>query len=272
MTTVPPPLLPDNPGDFAIGLRPIAPHAWIQGGEPQPWLRKDRLYADHRRLVFGELEGSRAGQAEVLELVDTVTVDRPTDLDGPPLFAASRRIADDLCLMQREAEDWRLTAISLSAGTYFTADEALGKTLAELHGPVPGFGERLLTRVRRIFDNLPADSVLERRNWTVTNSEALFAPDPAPIRARIAGIDAATAGAVLRVRSERQTIRRLPRTGGIVFMIRIWSRSLDELAAGPGGLAPFAVAWRAASVDFAAYKRFDLYAPLVESVLRARGE
>ena len=43
----------------------------------------------------------------------------------------------------------------------------IGKPLAGLHAPVPGFGERFLKRVVRIFDALGADAVLERRNWTV---------------------------------------------------------------------------------------------------------
>jgi hypothetical protein len=267
----PPNVFPEMAGDFAIGLRPIAPEGWFEGGEAAPAVRKDALLAAHPELVWGELAGSREGQVEVAELVAAAT---GCDLAAgpPPLYAAARAVSDDLCLMQPVDGAWTLTAISLSAGTYFTAREALGKTTAELHGPVPGFGGRLLPRVERIFDNLPADSVLERRNWTVANTADTFAPDAAAVRAELPRITAETAGERLFVRSERQTIRRLPRTGGVVFTIRVWSRSLGEIAEHPADFERLRAAWRAATEDFAAYKRFDLYRDLVEGFLRVRGE
>src|SRR5690606_30935497 len=60
----------EDSADFAIGLRPIAEADWLEGGEADPAARKDPLFAARRETVFGELDGSRAGQDEVLELVD----------------------------------------------------------------------------------------------------------------------------------------------------------------------------------------------------------
>ena len=110
--------------------------------------------------------------------------------------------------------------------------------------------------------------MLERRNWTLLNSDALHTPSSAPIRARIGEIDAAEAGSVLHLRVERQTLRRLPRTGGALFTIRVWLAPLGDLAAEPARLAAFARAWRDATPELRAYKRFDLYDDLVEAFLR----
>src|SRR4051812_12896931 len=114
----------DGPPDFAIGLKPIAADAWLEGEEADPAARKDPLFAAAPDLVWGALPGSEPGQAEVLALVAATTPveDRP---DLPPLYAAARCVADDLCLMEKRDGGWTLTAVSLSAGSFFTAAEAL---------------------------------------------------------------------------------------------------------------------------------------------------
>ena len=261
----------EESGDFQIGLRPIAVDDWLEGGEADPARRKDPLYAGPRGLVWAETAGSREAQAEALAMVEEALGRRIGTGDRPPLWAASRAVPDDLCLMQKIAGEWRLTALSLSAGGFFTAEEAIGKSLGELHGPVSGFGERFLTRVQRIFEGLRPELVLERRNWTLLNGEALHTPFSAPIRARIGEIAPGEAGRVLHTRVERQTLRRLPHSGAALFTIRVWLAPLTQLAAEPGRLAAFARAWRTATPELRAYKRLDLYDDLVEGFLASEG-
>ena len=76
---------------------------------------------------------------------------------------------------------------------------------------------------------------------------------------------------MLNLRVERQTLRRLPLTGGALFTIRVWLAPLDSLRDDPARLAAFARAWRAATPELRAYKRFDLYDDLVEGFLRQSG-
>jgi hypothetical protein len=261
----------EEAADFTIGLRPIPVDAWLEGGEAEPATRKDPLYAARRGLVWAEAEGSRPAQAEALGLVEAALGAPSAASHLPPLFAAARRVPDDLCLMEKREGEWRLTALSLSAGSFFTAEQVVGHSLAELHGPVTGFAERLLGRVQRIFEGLRPDLVLERRNWTVLNSPELHTPAADPIRATIGRIDPRLAGETLHLRVERQTLRRLPQTGAALFTIRVWLAPLQELAEQPTQLAAFARAWRTAHPDLRAYKRFDLYDALVESFLRQAG-
>jgi dimethylamine monooxygenase subunit A len=250
---------------FSIGLRPIAADAWLEGGAADP-VRKPRLRTEHGAKVWGELEGSRGAQSEVLALVEAASGARAGP--GEPLWAASLLVADDLCLMERRDQAWTLAAVSLCSPTFFTAEEALGKPLAGLHGPVPGFAEHLLGRVERIFDNLPADQVLERRNWTVVNSPELFLPHSAPVRERVRDIDPASAGDALHLRVERQTIRRLP-GGAVIFTIRVWRDALASLRADPEVLAAFAKAWRESPPTFREYKGLARYDALIERFLES---
>lgn len=258
----------DAPPDFAIGLSPIEEADWLEGGETDPAARKDALYETARELVWAETEGSRPAQAEALAMVEAAT-GLKGDPAFPPLYAASRLVADDLCLMEKRDGEWTLTALSLSAATFFRADEVVGKHLSALHGPVPNFEDRLLTRVARIFEGLRPELILQRRNWTVVNTDALHTPDPAPIRARIDEI--ASPDREFFVRVERQTLRRLPRTGGALFTIRVWRHPLEALRDDPERLAAFAQAWRAASPEFRDYKKLHLYDHLVEAFLRESG-
>ncbi len=257
----------EEAGEFRIGLKPIAATAWFEGGEADPALRKDALLAAHHDAVWAETPGSRPAQVELRAMVAAALGRTLGMQDTPPLLAAARWVADDLCLMERCDGVWRLTALSLCAGSFFTASQVIGRSLAELHGPVTGFEDRLLTRVTRIFDGLREDLVLERRNWSVVSSPDLFAPDPGPMRDAIPAIDPDRAAEALFARCERQTLRRLPRTGAIAFSIRVWVDPLSVIAAEPERLARFARAWRSADPDFRAYKRLDLYDALVARII-----
>jgi len=253
----------DAPPGFSIGLAPIEPIDWFEPGEADP-ARKDALLAADPGLVFGETEGSRPAQAEALGLVEAATGQKARP-DLAPLWAASRLVADDLCLMERRDGAWSLSALSLCSGTFFTAREALGKSLEGLHQPVEGLGDSFVSRMARIFDGLPAGRVVQRRNWTLVNDEALHLPDPAAVRARIPTIDPDEAGGALFVRVERQTLRRLPTSGAVLFTIRIWRHPLAALEG--ERLAAFAQAWRSAPPAFRAYKQLAAFDPLVEAFL-----
>lgn len=257
--------------DFSIGLRPIPETVWLEGGEADPAARKRPLLRDHAATVWGEIAASRPGQAEVLEMVEAALGQSPAR-DLPPLLAAAHRVPDDLVLMEKRDGGWRVGAISLCAPTFFSVPEVLGKSLGEIHDPVNGFRGRFLSRVERIFEGLRPGLVLQRRNWSVVNSDEPFTPNPAPIRAKIPEINPDEAGQSLFVRVERQTLRRLPRTGGALFTIRVWLDPLDAVAADPARLSAFAHAWRNATSDFRAYKRLPLYDELVGGFLRAHGE
>ncbi len=254
----------EEAADFRIGLRPIAPADWLEGGEMNPASRKDALLARDPARVWAELADSRPAQAEALAAVEAAT-GQTGDPAPPPLWSAARLVSDDLCLMEKRGGAWRLTALSLCAGSYFSAHEVIGRSLAELHGPVTGFAERFGARAERMFEGLRPGLVLERRNWTLLNSAELSTPDPGPIRAEIPGILPEKAGRVLHTRVERQTLRRLPTTGAMLFTIRVWLSPLERLRG--SGLAAFAHAWRTAGPDFRAYKRLDLYDDLVEGFL-----
>ncbi|EJF63074.1 hypothetical protein DICSQDRAFT_56371, partial [Dichomitus squalens LYAD-421 SS1] len=76
---------------------------------------------------------------------------------------------------------------------------------------------------------------------------------------KLATVGCAVTPATLRLRTERQTLRRLPRTGAIVFTIRVYQTRLDELASEPGVPGRAASAIRSWPEDVARYKARGAY-------------
>lgn len=261
------PPFPDAPAEFRIGLAPVGLDLWLTA-DAAATTRKEALLAADRAQVWGETGGSRPAQAEALAMIRDWSGAGPPVGDAPPLWQAARLVADDLCLMERRGGDWTLTAASLCAATFFTAEAVVGRPLARLHAPVPGFGEGLLERIVRVFERLPPDRVLERRNWTVVNSDDLFLPDPAPVRARLA-----EGPQPLFLRSERQSLRRLPASGALLFAIHVTAEPLERLLSAPARRDAFARAWThvmgTEGAAFRSYKRLELYDPLVRAALAA---
>jgi len=84
----------------------------------------------------------------------------------------------------------------------------LDKVQQDIHGPVPHYATDLAEKVNRFFDPLPPEHIVSRRNWSFSPHPPLFVPDRSlPDPPSLTGVED------LRLRSERQTLRKLPVTG-----------------------------------------------------------
>ena len=127
----------------------------------------------------------------------------------------------------------------------------------EVHGPVPGFNAntRNAGLIERMFDNLRVEQPVMRWNWTLFGEDTLHLPMAENKMARRFG-DGPVAEHVF-MRLERQTLRKLPRSGQILFTIRSHVDPLDVLekhAEGPRLAAAVAEQVVALSAEELAYK------------------
>lgn len=231
---------------FSIGLRPLDLSRWIEadGHIGAHLAEKRRLYAEIPQEVFVEEPDTRAAQQEVLDLVEAHLGARSSAALTPPLdaplVAASLLVQEDLILMRRGEDGWRLAAGSLCFPSSWVLTEKFGKPLHHIHGPVPGFGpgSRPDELIARMFDGLQGQA-MERFNWSVQAGDALHHPltdvqrnDRAASRpSKFA--DAAEIDASAFIRVERQTLRKLPVSRDILFTIRIHLDPLAVLARHP---------------------------------------
>ncbi len=226
---------------FSIGLAPIDLAEWIEQDERlvEELALKEAILAEEGVAAFDAVAGSEAGQREVLELIAAhlparypgiyrregralriVPADRLIALDGEPaLRAASRLIQEDLLLMQRHADGWRLVAGSLCFPSTWVLPEKLGHPMDAIHAPAPGYAGKMAAMVARIFDNLKVEQPAERFNWSIYGDARLrYAQSKQdPLQRFPPGEPVMNA----HIRVERQTLRRLPQTGDILFTVRV---------------------------------------------------
>ena len=232
---------------FQIGVRPLDVADWIDVDDQlNAYLdEKARLVAAHPTETFAAEPGTEEAQAEVRDLLAAYLPERFPDLyrrDGRTMQIAGRRIdltaepslrtaalmvQEDLVLMRKGENGWRLAAASLSFPSSWKLADKFGKPMHAVHAPVPGFAEgtRNAGMIERMFDHLRPEMPVLRWNWSLFSDLALYHPEPShPIGPRFG---ATGEKAVLRI--ERQTLRRLPRSGDILFTIRIYVDSLSAL-------------------------------------------
>lgn len=237
---------------FTIGLKPLDLHDWIDTDERlRDYLdEKDRLAVSVPHEIFGALPSSAEAQAEVLMLlgdhlpgrypetyarlgpqIDIVPAFRRIRLDDPltpPLLTASSMVQEDLVILQKWNGFWTVTAGALAFPSSWRLSDKLGRPMHLVHGPVPGFNEgtRNAQMIERMFDNLRPEMPVMRWNWSLYGDDELHHPE-AGNGGRRFGEGEIAEHVFLRV--ERQTLRKLPETGAILFTIRIYIDPLEAL-------------------------------------------
>ncbi|WP_260923001.1 heme-dependent oxidative N-demethylase family protein [Novosphingobium sp. 9] len=148
------------------------------------------------------------------------------------LEACGRAHWEDFCLLvqDRRGEPYRLVAGALAFPTDWHLPEKLGLPMGAVHAPIHGYAGQLERGVDRFMDGLKEGQIFGRANVFVQPSPALRYLPGALAGAGYSHITPDNAGETLWIRSERQSLRRLPESGAIVFAIGIYRTRLDALS------------------------------------------
>ncbi len=216
------------------------PAARLPGLSPLPieqWLTRDDAFAAQMALretliasrhddVIALLPSAEPAAQECLDTISReldasytsieTTVTRPdgatVHIDrGDPMATIGRLIQSDVCLMESGPNGYVLTGAVLCFPASWTLAEKIGKPLSAIHGPVQAYDDNLEKRVQRVFEAIRPGTVLARSNALIYADADLFAPRTEVDRRPYAGENF--------LRTERQTLRRLPNTGAVVFGI-----------------------------------------------------
>lgn len=175
--------------------------------------------------------------------------------------------------------------------------DKIGMALDDIHisGNVPRFKEKLQTSMEKFFRRMPVDKPVIRNNYfmQVCKPSAHVADKDDELRLDVEeesidpeelGWSESTNGpedsflhghghsaqpapylapSTIRLRSERQTLRRLPRTGAIVFGIRTYLFKIEELARERGVADRLASAIRSWPDDVGVYKGRKMYSEVL---------
>ena len=144
---------------------------------------------------------------------------------------AARSHHEDMCLLTLRPgdEQYRLVGAAVAWPSDWTPAEKLGLPLRALHAPIQGYEEQLASGVDHFMARLKPGAIFGRANWFIAPTEAKRWVAGPPDEA-FAHVTPENAGNTLFVRSERQTLRRLPKTGAILFTIGIYIEPLAKLS------------------------------------------
>lgn len=226
-----PELLPHarNGEKLKIGLRALDEDEWLQ---PEPDVAARTAAFDLRPEATQLTDEAEAPGAELADMLG---------LSGG-LPEAARTHHEDMCLLTRRPDEviYRLIGAAVAYPTDWQVEHKMGLPLAAMHGPIHGYAEQLATGVDRFMARLKPGALYGRSNWFVVDSGDLcHLPGE---RELFAGVTAGNAGNRLFARCERQTLRRLPRTGAILFTIGVYVEPL-------GALPDDSVQWLAEAVQ-----------------------
>jgi hypothetical protein len=216
---------------LAMGLRPLEESKWLEvdGHRDEQLAQKHELLRDSRDVVVATRDEGLDASAELLEYVTAFLRDHhpgialEVDPDEHPIVAAARLVQEDLCVMVKD-DAWRLQAACVCFPSRWRLVGKIGTTLDDIHTPIPNYHEELSRPTNSFFDRLGPERSFWRLNWTVLDSPELHQPIAARQSPKV-DFDK------WFFRVERQTLRQLARTKGIVFTIHNYVESLATLIA-----------------------------------------
>ncbi|KAI0380693.1 mannosyl transferase [Hypomontagnella monticulosa] len=307
-TTKPLPYRPFRYGpkyNVTMGLRTLKHVDWIELDNHFP-----RYHADKARRIKGRgqkccrtaPEAFEAAVELLEDLVDYLPARYPTlykrtkvgidnlwsgesfDIMARPLLEdpmqmCARLVQDDLALMlERPDSQYYLAAGAILLPGFWRLEDKYGMALSEIHtsGDVPQFKEKLEKGMLNFFRRLKPEEMVARNNYFLQVDDELgwswsIGSEDAP---EVSWNTAEKNRAIENhyFRSERQTLRRLPRTGAVVFTIRTYFHPITDIAKEdyvPGRLASAVRSW---GDDVSRYKGKDKYGEVLLEYLDKKHE
>ena len=266
----------DGQGGVKIGLTPISESKWLEiDNKFEEEIRlKKKLLKTNRNDVLQITQGSEDKQNEILESIvsylqkfhsdifkvtkDSVYIENTNDLYKlnqfkNPIELASLLVQEDLVMMSPKEDKFYLEAASLSAPSHWSLTEKFSKSLMDLHHGVPGYKEDIGQRVDEIFNRLPTERILERFNWSIYDDPKLF--QPVHSKPLVEFKESKPNKLFLRV--ERQTIRKLPVYGTVLFTIRVYVDPIESILNDEHTLTSLKMAVENLSEPMKKYKSID---------------
>lgn len=157
---------------------------------------------------------------------------------------------DFLLLVPDEVGTFRLAAGCVCFPSSWSLTEKMGLPLDQIHGVVPSLNDQLGKAIQSYLARLTPGGASLRGNWGLSRSAEL---NQHPDR-RLPKLDASIEPGEVWLRVEDQALTRLPKTGGILFGIRIWTKSLLDLQGNPEQRRGLRLALETMPDAMAAYK------------------
>lgn len=239
---------PTYDGVQKMDLTPMAEADWFRLDQDYPFLMREKakLIAQSPNLVYASNPESLTGGRELLELVvdwllkyqpDKFSIERGliynATLDrrisvapvvNHPLLVAAQLVAEDLVLLTQDSDrKYRMSAACVCFPSAWSISEKLGRSVWEIHEPVNSLNKNIGLKIDELLLNLKPDKPLTRISFLI-NFDPLLSQIPETMSAAEKfprpNLTPETIGSTLWLRNERESLRKLPKSGDIVFTLK----------------------------------------------------
>jgi hypothetical protein len=256
-----------KPFRLNMGLRSLEASDWLEGGDDLSAQIPERIELSKSALdvVYQVLPGYETTTSELVErisdnlkqfhsqeyLVAATTVthlatSRTVNLDkSDSLLHLASIIGEDLVVLARENNEWRIVAGAVLFPSRWKLSEKLGKGMDAVHSPVPGYATALAPYMTATFDKVGVDRPVWRKNWSLHSTADLHQPT---------SIHAPAKPADYWWRTERQTLTRSRSGDFLYFTIRNRAEPLAWIKSDPHSSTLFAETLASFSPETIEYK------------------
>ncbi|SDW27008.1 Protein of unknown function [Ruegeria halocynthiae] len=221
------------------GIKPADPTNWLHRDDAfaAQMQRRADLLAERRSDVLAQSPEALQPARELLELVlQQAYPDGPSQVVRPdgvrveidrdhPLETLGHLVQEDFCILQKQGDEHVLTGAILCFPASWMLSEKYMRPLIAIHETVDAYDDNIARRVQRLFDGIQPDRPLWRFNALWYHDAELF--QPRSIHHRREPRDEYSAR---YLRSERQTLLRLPQTKAVIFAIHTYVMSAARIA------------------------------------------
>ncbi|KAJ5158609.1 Protein of unknown function DUF3445 [Penicillium coprophilum] len=158
----------------------------------------------------------------------------------------------------------------------FNTREKLGLRLSDIHGPVPGYHEKIGRSMDKFFARIQVGKFVKRVNWSITIDTGLFAAFGETHAVSGKKEEAIEVGKLnvdqTVLRCERQTLHRLPVSKALVFTVHTYVYPVRQLKDEGSGedLANAVDGLKRGNVpEIHTYKKGDVWGEALKDFLRA---
>ncbi|RLV94345.1 hypothetical protein JA1_001833 [Spathaspora sp. JA1] len=220
---------------------------------------------------------------EVMEILLTGEKFDLNDENLNPVVASAKFLQDDVAIIVENDDG----AYSLEAGCvclagFWRLKDKFGMKIDEIHtsGDVPQYNERLKVGMNKFFRRLTVDKPVVRNNYFVQTDDNLAWSNSIGSEAvdKVGWYTANEATDVTKLffRSERQSLRRLPISGAIVFTIRTYFIPMVKLCEEPyvpRRLLNGILSWADEVEEYKGFSKFkDILMPYLEMKAKEQEE
>lgn len=187
----------------------------------------------------------------------------PANTPREALATSARLVQDDLVLMiKRDDDEYHFNAGAVCLPGFWRLKEKFGMSLDTLHfeAKVPHYGTKLQKSMNRFFKTMTPEKPVTRNNFFIQLDDGLHWSHRMGEQKgdEIASWESANSRGLkveeIHFRSERQTLRRLPRSGALMFTIRTYFEPMTTIAKEPHVPGRLAEAIRNWDEDTSTYK------------------